>query len=55
MNFQELHDDEFQELHDITKITLYYIKTYEHQEPLDTYHSASVINEGLSIKSVPAC
>jgi hypothetical protein len=41
MNFQELHDDEFQEhefqeLHDITKITLYYIKTYEFQEPLDT-------------------
>jgi hypothetical protein len=36
MNFQVLHDDEFQELHDITKITLYYIKTYEFQEPLDT-------------------
>jgi hypothetical protein len=35
MNFQELHDNEFQELHDITKITLYYIKTYEFQESLD--------------------
>jgi hypothetical protein len=36
MKFQELHNNEFQALHDITKFTLYYIKTYEHQEPLDT-------------------
>jgi hypothetical protein len=40
MKFQELHNNEFQALHDITKFTLYYIKTYEHQEPLDTAATA---------------